>query len=124
MDILEELPNAVDAAIFAAAMVLVFVNAVIVTGHFPRQTRPLSVDVGLCVIVVATTALFASSVILAIEVMPWFAIVIFAGLAVLFAPLIEQQLPISWRRCAPGLICISACTFALTTMTLRTLGYI
>lgn len=124
MDILEELPDTIDAVVFAAAMLLIFINAVIITGHFPRQSRAFSIDLALCIMVVATTALFASNVFLAIEVMPWFVIVIFAGLAFLFAPLIEQQLPISLRRLASGLFSISACTGALTAVTLQILGYI
>lgn len=124
MDILEQLPPATDAILFTVAMLLVFINSIIITGHFPREVRSFSIDTVLLVLAATTLAGLAANTLLAIETMPWFAIVILAGSAFLFAPLIEQQLPISWRRRIPGLLFLSGCSVITTGVTLHTLGTI
>lgn len=124
MEILEQLPSVSKLTTFTVAMLFVFVNAVIIAGHFPRRAQSLAVNISLCFIVISTLSLFASCTLLAVEDMPWFVIVIAAGLAFLFAPLIEQQLPISWRQSPPGLIGMSVSATALTVVTLNTLGSI
>lgn len=124
MDILEQLPAATDALTFTAAMLLMFINSIVITGHFPRETRSFSIDTVLLVLAVTTLSAFAANTLFAIETMPWFAIVILAGSAFLFAPLIEQQLPVSWRRRVPGLVFLSACSVISTSVTLHTLGTI
>lgn len=124
MDILEKLPEGTDAIIFSFAMILAFINSIIIAGHFPREARSFSIDAVLLVLATATFAVFAANTMLAIETMPWFVIVVLAGSAFLFAPLLEQRLPISWRRCIPGLLFLSACAIIITAVTLRTLGTI
>ncbi|MDB9704220.1 hypothetical protein OAA86_09055 [Rhodospirillales bacterium] len=124
MDILEQLPATTDALIFTITMLLVFINSIVITGHFPRETRSFSTDAVLLVLAATTLSALAANTLLAIEIMSWFAIVILAGSAFLFAPLTEQQLPVSWRRRIPGLVFLSACSVISTGVTLHTLGTI
>ncbi len=122
MDILEELPAGKDAIIFTTAMILAFINSIVITGHFPREVRSFPIDTVLLVLATTTLAIFAANALLAIETMPWFVVVILAGSAFLFAPLIEQQLPIPWRRRVPGLLFLSASAIIITGVTLHALG--
>jgi hypothetical protein len=86
------------AVAFAAMVLMLALHALSASGHFPRQHRSpaLAAGLGRAVLwgsIAVAAASLVAGLIAALMLLPWYAAVIGAGMAILIAPLILQNFP-------------------------------
>jgi hypothetical protein len=95
------------------------------SGHFPAEFRPEKLQRGWGAIVlwgtmIATGLSAATALVLAWLALPWYATVIGAGAALLFAPLLLQPFPESFVNGRRGLLVFAAAAVILAALMWRT----
>jgi hypothetical protein len=103
----------VALGLLMASVLFVALYGLAASGHFPAQFRPQTLQRGWGALVLwgtmITTGLAgAVALFLAWRALPWYATVIGAGAALLFAPLLLQPLPDSFVNGRRGLLVLSA----------------
>jgi hypothetical protein len=91
------------------------------SGHFPRKHRPEKLRRGMGAGVLwgtmaATAVSLAAVLALGWKTLPWYAIVIGGGAALLFAPLVLQPMPDSFVNGRRGLIVLAAVAAMLAAL--------
>jgi hypothetical protein len=91
------------------------------SGHFPLEHRPERLRGGMGAVVlwgsmVAAGVSMAAALVLGWRLLPWYAIVIGVGGALLFAPLVLLPMPDSFVNGRRGLIVLAACTVMLAAL--------
>lgn len=90
--------SAISVVVFAGLMLSVSLQLLAASGHFPARARsPAMKNAGFTFIlwlaIAATLAALVAGVLAGWQSLPWQALVIAGGLAVLAAPIFLQQLP-------------------------------
>ena len=84
----------ISTALFAALVLAAALQGLAASGHFPRKSKISGVGPAILFGSLLLTAVgFAAGTIAALHLIPWYAVVIGGGLAVLVAPLVLQLFP-------------------------------
>jgi hypothetical protein len=105
-------------------VLLVALYGLAASGHFPAEFRPEKLQRGWGALVlwgtmIATVLTGAVALVLGWRALPWYATVIGAGAALLFAPLLLQSLPDSFVNGRRGLLVLSAGAVVLVALMWR-----
>ena len=105
--------NWVALGLLMGCVLLVAMYGLAASGHFPAEFRAEKLHRGLGALVLWATMAAAGlavavGLVLAWRTLPWYAIVIGGGSALLFAPLLLQPLPESFVNGRRGLIVLAA----------------
>ena len=105
--------NWVALGLLMASVLFVALYGLAASGHFPAEFRSPTLQRGWGVVVlwgtmIATGLAGATVLVLAWRALPWYAIVIGGGAALLFAPLLLQPLPDSFVNGRRGLLGLCA----------------
>lgn len=98
--------------LLAGSLLLAALYALAASGHFPKEHRSPALRAGWGAIVLwstltATAAAAAAAIAAAWGALPWYAIVIGGGAALLFAPLLLQPFPDSFVNGRRGLLVLA-----------------
>lgn len=102
------LPAAGPAALFALAVLLATISGVVASGHLPVGRRPGGPRLSVGLLLLAALGVAGAALYMAVGGLPWYAVVIIGGLALLGGPLCEQALPPALRARAGGLLVLAA----------------
>jgi hypothetical protein len=110
--------------LLVATVLLAVLYGLAVSGHFPVQFRPTKLQRGWGALVLrgtmAATALAVGTAgVLGWRALPWYATVIGAGAALLFAPVLLQALPDSFVNGRRGLLVLCTGTVILAAVLWR-----
>jgi hypothetical protein len=110
--------------LLAASLLLAALYALAASGHFPREHRSPALQEGWGALVlwsslIAAGAAAAGAVVVAWGTLPWYAIVIGAGGALLFAPLLLQPFPDSFVNGRSGLLVLAGGAMLLSFLMWR-----
>jgi hypothetical protein len=111
----------VALGLLMGSVLLVALYGLAVSGHFPAEFRPETLQRGWGPLVLwgtmmATSLAGAVALILALRSLPWYATVIGGGAALLFAPLLLQPLPDSFVNGRRGLLVLCAAAMLLAEL--------
>lgn len=92
------MPPVLPVILFMALVLIVSLQGLAASGHFPREHRPPALAAGIgSAVLFGSIALAVAALVAGIAAvpgrMPWYAAVIGGGLSVLGAPLVLQQFP-------------------------------
>jgi len=115
----------VALVLLMGTVLLVALYGLAASGHFPAEFRPEKLQRGWGALVlwgtmIATSLAGVASLVLAWRALPWYATVIGAGAALLFAPLLLQPLPDSFVNGRRGLLVLAAGSVVLAALMSRT----
>jgi len=121
------LPPWPELALFMALVLVIFVFAIAVSGHFPAEHRAAALKsasgtalLWATIAVVAVSALLA--LVFAYRLIPWYAAVIGGGLMILAAPYVLQPFPDSIVNGRASLLTLAAAAAALDIAIWQLLG--
>ena len=107
--------------LLVGSLLLAALYALAASGHFPKEHRPPALREGWGAMVLwgtlmATGAAAAAAVGVAWGALPWYAIVIGGGAALLFAPLLLQPFPDSFVNGRRGLLALAGGAILLSVL--------
>jgi hypothetical protein len=113
--------NWVALALLMGSVLFVALYGLAASGHFPADFRGEALQRGWGLFVLwgtlFTSGLAAAAALsLAWRALPWYAIVIGSGVALLFAPLVLQSLPDTFVNGRRGLLVLALCSVAFATL--------
>ena len=116
--------NWVALGLLMGTVLLVALYGLAASGHFPAEFRPEKLQRGWGALVlwgtiIATGLAAVVALVLAWRALPWYATVIGAGAALLFAPLLLQPLPDSFVNGRRGLLVFAAGAVILAALMWR-----
>ena len=116
--------NWVALGLLMGSVLFVALYGLAASGHFPAEFRPERMQRGwgaqvLWGTMMATGLAGAAVLVLAWRALPWYAIVIGGGAALLFAPLLLQPLPDSFVNGRRGLLVLAAGAVILAALMWR-----
>jgi hypothetical protein len=116
--------NWVALGLLMGSVLLAALYGLAVSGHFPAEFRPATLQRGWGVLVLwgtmlATGLACVSVLVVAWRALPWYATVIGSGAALLFAPLLLQPLPDSFVNGRRGLLVLATGAVVLAAVMWR-----
>jgi hypothetical protein len=114
----------VALVLLMGSVLLVALYGLAASGHFPAEFRPEKLQRGWGALVlwgtmISTGLAGAVALVLAWRALPWYATVIGAGAALLFAPLLLQSFPDSFVNGRRGLLVLAAAAILLAALMWR-----